>query len=361
MPSSSLHPILIQVLPRLTPGRCGVSDQAVLLARALKEEFAIDSAFVTLNSREPNALHYPTIHCLPSQLLENCVELAEGRDAALFVHVSGYGYSADGAPALLADALETVRANGRVRIATYFHEISASGPPWTSAFWHAHRQKKAARRIIAQCSLIVTSIDRQAAWLRRESRRLGGARVEQMPVFSPADETDEPVPFNQRNPIMVMFGLAATRTWAYKKLSAAENLVSTLGIQEILDVGPECDNPSEVNGVRVKRVGSLPAEDLPAVFSQSQFGFVPHPWFCLGKSSVFAAYCAQGMIPVVAGNFPKEVDGLREGIHVVTPQTAEAVRRSEWEACSRAAWTWYMGHRLHVHAERYAKWMRNGH
>jgi len=332
----------------------------VLLAHELKAGFGIDSAFVILNSSQQCSLPYAAIYCPPTGLLESCLELTRGRSGAMLVHVSGYGYSRDGAPALLADALETARASGQFRAAAYFHETLATGWPWTSAFWHTGRQKSALRRIVAQGELIVTSLERQGEWLDPESRKLGGPPIELLPVFSPAGETDAPVPFLQREEVMLVFGLAATRQWSYQQLAAAGNLVNRLGIQEILDVGPECNHPPDVNGIRVKRIGLLPAEDLPGAFSQARFGFVPHPWFCLAKSSVFAAYCAQGTIPVLAKPFPAEADGLREGVHVVTPRTADAVRGAGWEACSRAAWSWYMTHRLRVHAERYAKWMGDG-
>lgn len=349
--------LLIQVLPRLKPGRCGISDQAVLLATALEAQFGIAPAFVVLNSGEPSGLSWPVVYCSPSQLLENCNRLTGGSPGAMLVHLSGYGYSPDGAPVLLADALDEVRTSGQFRTAVYFHELFANGPPWKSAFWHSHRQQKALRRIIARSDLNVTNIGRHLEWLARESRKQGGNPIELMPVFSAAGETDAPFPFMKRKPVMLVFGLAGTRRAAYRKLEAAGNLVKTLGIQEILDVGPEFDTPSEVSGIRVKRLGLMPAERLPAIFSQAQFGFVNYEWFCLGKSSVFASYCAQGTIPVLTGPFPEEADGLQEGLHVVSSRKAEAARRSGWDACSRAAWNWYNGHRVQAHAELYAKWM----
>jgi hypothetical protein len=357
--SSTTRPLLIQVVPRLIPGHCGVSDQAVSLARELKDAFAIDSAFVVLNSNQRSDLPYPVAHCPPSQLLENCLKLTEGKPGATLIHMSGYGYSADGAPTLLADSLETVRGSGQFRIAVFYHELYASGPPWKSVFWHLRRQQKALRRIIAQSELNAASTGLRAEWLGHQSRKQRGSSVELMPVFSAAGEADSPRPFGERNAVMLVFGQAGTRRVAYRKLGAAGKLGSTLGIQEILDVGPECDCPSEVNGIRVRRMGLVPAAHLPEIFSRAQFGFVTTDWFCLGKSSVFAGICAHGVIPVLTGPFPKQADGLREGMHVVTPRTAEAARASGWETCSRAAWNWYNGHRLHAHAELYAKWMGN--
>lgn len=355
MPDRS--PLLIQVVPRLTPGRCGVSDHAMVLVEGLKKHCGIDSALVVLNSIAPGEWPFPVVCCEPSKLLGSCLQLTGGQPGAILVHLSGYGYSADGAPTLLAEALEAVKASGRFRIAVYVHETFASGPPWKSAFWHSRRQQRAIRKVIAQAGLVATSIQYFAEWLEPEVRKQGSAPVHLMPVISTAGEAADPIPFVQRNPSLVVFGLAGTRQAAYKQMAAAGNLLATLGIQEILDIGPECGHPAEVNGIRVKPMGLMSAEELPAVFAQAQFGFVTHVWFCLGKSSVFAAYCAQGTIPVMAGTFPQEADGLREGVHVVTPRTVEAVRQSGWETCSRAAWNWYMGHRAQVHVERYAKWM----
>ena len=356
MVPTSPGPILIQVVPRLLPGRCGVSDAALLLAAHLKESFEIGAGFVVVNSKERCSVPDSAIYSPAARLLESCVELAKGRPAAILVHVSGYGYSRDGAPIELAAALEKVRADGRFPIAAYFHENFASGPPWKSAFWYSHRQKNALRKMIPLCGLIATNIARHSEWLERESRILGGVPVERMPTFSAAGETDPLAPFETRRPAMVVFGLARGRKAAYLKLVQAQDLVQNLGIKEILDIGPEIDHPSEIGGVRVNRVGWLSIEELSKVFSSVQFGFVTHDWFCLGKSSVFASYCAQGTIPVLTGPFPKEVDGLKEGVHLVTPRTADAVRNAGWEACSHAAWSWYMGHRLRVHAERYAQW-----
>src|SRR5260370_39338613 len=222
--SSATRPLLSQVVPRLIPGRCGVSDQAVFLAHELNESFATDSAFVVLNSNQRSDLPYPVVHCLPSQLLETCLKLSEGRPGAMLIHMSGYGYSADGAPTLLAESLETVRGSGQFRIAVFFHETFASGPPWKSAFWHSHRQQKALRKIIAQSGLNAASIGYNLAWLGRASRRHGVFPAKLVPVFSAAGETDAPLPFEERRPVMLVFGLAGTRRRAYQKLRAARNL-----------------------------------------------------------------------------------------------------------------------------------------
>ena len=176
----------------------------------VKAAFGIDIAFVVLNSNEACSLPYPMIHCPPAQLLETCLSMTEGRPGALLVHLSGYGYSADGAPTLLADALASVRADCRFRIAVYFHELFATGMPWSSAFWHSRRQRNAVRRIAEECDLLVTNSRYHADWLEREPMRQSAAPIQLLPVFSAVGETPAPTPVPRRKPQITVFGLAGT-------------------------------------------------------------------------------------------------------------------------------------------------------
>lgn len=349
--------MLIQVLPQLKPTRCGVSDQAVLLAERLRSTFRIESAFIVLNSEERCSVAYPVIYCKPAQLLDSCLSLSGKLPAALLVHVSGYGYSADGAPRLLGEALARVKSDGRFQIGAYFHELFATGKPWESAFWYSRLQKKAAYGIAESCDLLVTNTSYHANWLTRETTKRSGAPVQLLPVFSAAGEAQSPIPASQRKPTMVVFGLPASRLRAYSKLASIAGILGKLGINEIVDIGAEAAVPSALNGVPVRPRGALGVAELGDEFSQAKFGFLPHDAMYLAKSSIFAAYCAQGTIPVIATSFEGEVDGLTDGVHLLSPKTADEARASGLDGCSGAAWRWYSEHRIQAHAATYAGWM----
>jgi hypothetical protein len=349
--------LLIQVVPRLLPTRCGVSDHAIVLASELRTSCGIDSAFVVLNSDEPGDVPYPVIHCSPDQLLNACISLSENYSAAILVHLSGYGYSADGAPTLLAEALRRVRADGRFRIAVFFHELFATGMPWKSAFWYSRRQKRVLRRIAATCELAVTNVRNYADWLEQEIARLSATPVVYLPVFSLVGEAQQLVPLAQRDPVMVVFGLGGTRRRAFKELSSLESTMQRLGVRQILDIGPEFEAPGEVAGIPVRRMGVLAAKDIAGHFAQSTFGFLSYTPHYLAKSGVFAGYCAHGLVPVNAQHFQGEIDGLKDGVQVLSPQTAKTVEPAGLEACSIAAWHWYRGHGLHEHASMYDHWL----
>lgn len=348
---------LIQVVPQLLPGRCGVSDQALLLAQELRSAFDIESSFVVLNSEERCDVPYRVIYSSPRKLVEICNSISEGQTATLLVHLSGYGYDPHGAPAHLAEALAQARARGRFNIAVYFHELFATGMPWKSAFWYSHRQRAAVRRIAELCDLSVTNSRKHANWLEQEPARRTSEPVEVLPVFSAVGETQTPTPMREREPIMAVFGLISTRQRAYRELASQSNTLVRLGIREVLDIGQGNDTPTSLAGISIRRMGAMEAANVAGLLSRIAFGYVAYKAMHLAKSSIFASFCAQGIVSLIATPFSGEVDGLRDGVHLLSRLTIDGAMATGLEGCSREAWRWYSGHRIHAHAAMYAHWM----
>lgn len=346
--------LLIQVLGRLLPGECGISDHALALAVELRQEFGINTGFVVLDSTNTSHPRFPVAHCTPAELLSTCASMSpEG--GTVLLQYSGYGFSPDGAPFALADAMAEVHASGMFRSAVYFHELYASGMPWRSAFWHSYRQREVLRRLTKHCDVIITNLGVHAAWLQREGMQGRGTPILCMPVFSNLGESAAPTPLTSREPKMVVFGLAGTRRRSYESLASFKSVINRLGVDEILDVGPPFDAPAEICDIAVKRMGLMAAEDLAGVLANSRFGFVPHSSICLAKSGIFAGLCAHGTVPILARPFDGEVDDLKDGVHLVSSRTAEAAIANGLESCSDAAWKWYSHHRLRTHAQTYSR------
>jgi hypothetical protein len=253
--------------------------------------------------------------------------------------------------------LEQVRKDARFHIAAYFHELYATGMPWKSAFWHKRRQQQVVRRVAAASDLIATNSTRHREWLQGEAIHGDTFAIRLLPMFSNVGESPEMPTLRGRRPALVVFGLTDTRRKAYVRLSSLGQLLHTLGVKEIVDVGPELAVLAELDGIPIRRKGVLAAPDLAEVLSHSMFGFVQHEPSSLAKSGVFAGLCALGVIPVVAEPFSGKVDGLTDGVQVVSPKTATAAKSGGLDQCSAAAWDWYSGHRLHIHASEYAAWM----
>jgi hypothetical protein len=346
---------LIQVVAQLQPERCGVSDFAILLARELESKFGIGSAFAVINSTAPCDVSFPRVYRTQAELLDACNVLSCGEPGTLLVHLSGYGFSRDGAPRELADALSQVRKSGKFKIAVCFHELYATGMPWRSAFWYSARQRRAVRRIAKDCDVIVTTREENAKWLERAVEPSGGGPVHLLPVFSNVGEPQELTPMELREPVMVVLGRGNSRKRAYRRLSQIAGTVGQLGIREIIDIGPEFEPPSQVLGIPIRRMGVLDARMVSEILSHSRFGFVPHPPSSLAKSGIFEGLCAHGTVPLLGVPFRGVIDGLQDGVHLISPRSTKSALAGRLESCSSAAWRWYSGHGLRIHAATYAR------
>lgn len=349
--------LLIQVVPRLTPTRCGVTDHAVTLAGALRSSFGVETAFVIVNSYERCELPHRIAHCSPGRLLQCCRTLSGKRRSALLVHVSGYGYSSDGAPKALANALAQVRDSGHFAIGAYFHELYYQRcTPWKKAFWYSHKQRREVMRIAEVCDTVLTNTTHHGSWLQNVKQ--SDAKLHVLPVFSNIGESADFPTWNQRSPALIVFGQTDTRQQAYEKLKHLSAVLERLGIREILDVGAEADAPEKVGALEVRRMGRMPAAELGSLISSTQFGFVRFAPNGMAKSSVMAALCALGAVPVLAESFEGEIDGISDGTQVITPNSVE---RASFADCSRAAWQWYQQHNVNAHARAYADWLADTH
>ena len=70
----------------------------------------------------------------------------------------------------------------------------------------------------------------------------------------------------------------------------------------------------------------------------------------MAKSTILAAYCAHGLLPVtLPGNDRASLDGFLPGVHYLAG-TAEPPTPERLATVAAAAFDWYAGHRLAVHA-----------
>jgi hypothetical protein len=346
---------LIQILPRFRPLQCGVSDHALALAQELKRSFGVSSVFVALGPVGEHSGEFEVIQSDFSGLQDALASAHTLNHSPLLLHYSGYGYSPDGAPSDLATALKTLKSSRSGKVGVYFHEIYASGKPWQSAFWHSSKQKKVARELGNEADFIATNMATHAAWLGREVLSGRNIPFRQLPVFSSVGESQNIQPASQRNADLIILGLPETRRRSYEWLAGARAYLKDLGVKRLLDVGPEFQPPSLMHDIPVERLGVLSSSALAELLSNSQFGFVPHPPFCFAKSSVFSSFCAMGTIPVSAKSFSEDFDGLKDGIHVISPATLNAVMVNGFDAVAKAGKDWYSSHSLAVHASTYAE------
>lgn len=282
---------LIQIVPRLPPTVEGVGSYAEALAGALRQRCGIATRFVAMApaERTPEAL---------TAALE-AETLGSEDNVQVLLHYASYGYQVRGCPAWLIRGLARwkQRGGGR-RLVTMFHEVWATGPPWRSSFWLSPVQRRLAASLARLSGGIATSLALYGQMIRPWT---GGREVRVLPVFSTVGEPAAAAPLAGRAPRLIVFGGAGVRSRAWgRELPDLAAACAALEIEEILDVGPAAPAPARIGPVPVRRLGVLPAAEVGALLSASRAGFLAYPPDFLPKSTIFAAYCAHGVLPVCA-------------------------------------------------------------
>lgn len=317
---------VLQIVPYLPPPYEGVGTYAAALGHALGGEdgFLVgDPAWSGTGGR--------AVAARTGEALQAAVADAD----TVLLHYAGYGYQRRGCPAWLVEGL--VRWSGR--LVTVFHEIWASGPPWRSSFWLLPAQRRLAAALARRSEALATTLDLYAGMLRPWTR---GREIAVMPVFSTVGEPAEVPGFAARARRIVVFGGAGVRSRTYERfLPELARAAKALRAEEIWDVGPPLPLPGALEGIPVRPLGVLPAGEVSEILRGSAAGFLAYPPAFLPKSTIFAAYCAHGVLPVCAwdrhpADRPPYWTG--DGDPAATAATAHG---------------WYRGHSLALQAARF--------
>jgi hypothetical protein len=343
---------VVQVVPRLFPPAEGVGSFAETLARGLSR-LGITSRFVVGDPTWPgqagSSMQAETVPRRTAEGLATALEA--GEEEAVVLHYAGYGYQPRGCPAWLVEGLNRWRAGTpQRRLVTAFHEVYANGPPWRSSFWLNGRQRRLAQALASASFGVVTSLE---IYRRRLAQWTSGCKVTVLPVFSAVGEPDAIAPLVDRVRRLVLFGSTGARQRAYHEMR--DRLAATcriLDLDEIWEVGhPDGIEPSRLP-VRVRRLGHLQDAEVSALLAESVAGFVAYPAPFLAKSTIFAAYCAHGLLPV--STWPRPRRRLQEPPPFWRPgRGAPLAGLEELQPIADHAYAWYRGHSLARHVATY--------
>ena len=342
---------VIQIVPTLPPRAEGVGSFALALAEALSASSGARSRFLVADRGwSPPGKSGADARVLPAADPEALrAALSQGGGSPVLLHYAGYGYHPRGCPAWLVEGLRRWKQTyPERRLVTVFHEVYATGWPWRSSFWLSPVQRRLAGRLAQLSDGLVTSVGLYGRMLRR---RAPYRQVTVLPVFSAVGEPEDVPPLCGRARRLVLFGGAGTRRRAYERLEGAlANACRALDVEEVCDVGPPGPTPGRVAERPVRRLGPLPAGAVRGLLRESLAGFVAYPAALLAKSTIFAAYCAHGLLPVSAWDRPRR---RTDPPPPYWPPRPEAPGRDELQGIADRARTWYAGHALASHTALY--------
>jgi hypothetical protein len=162
----------------------------------------------------------------------------------------------------------------------------------------------------------------------------------------------------QRRRRLVVFGTYGRRLEVYRR--SAQNLRRVCGaleIEEVLDIGRPLEGGVIPDlGAPVVTCGELPGAGVGEVLTDSVAGVVDYPVSILAKSTIFAAYCAHRLIPLVAAyGDGARMDGLEPNKHYrLVDDDIKGLNLPAGQAIADNAHGWYQTHNLAVHAKALA-------
>src|SRR5262249_12137209 len=234
-----------------------------------------------------------------------------------------------------------------------FHELYATGRPWQSSFWVSPLQKQIARSILNLSLAAITPTDwyrkRLSEW--RDSRSI---EVTAMPVFSNVGEPGRISAPRTRSAAAVVFGLAGVEDRLFGIYRPElERIIPMLGIEKIFDIGPRVSSvPRTLAGVPVISKGVLPRAAVSELFQRTRFGFIAYPLDFIGKSGVFAAYAAHGVVPIVLSDKQGVFDGLQPARHFLDGlRLGTGAGAQDLALLQHNLLTWYTSHSVKVQAD----------
>lgn len=358
-------PLVVQIIPALSPPPNGVGDYALALGRELKASFGIDSVFAVadLRSRDEIVDGFRVVG-LKRRSAAALVRFLDQVWSAPHVDVrqsvllqfSPYGFQENGFPFWLSEGIRRWKAGNAAKrsVFTVFHELYGFGPPWTRGFWVSPLQRIATRRLFLASTAAMTTVAKYERKLQSWNER-SRTPITCLAVPSGVGEPAAVRPVAQRSRRICLFGIRAGANMPSHAARVLGSLVGPWGIEEIAIVGgfPETKR-FEALGCRVTPYRALDAGQVSAILSDSVLGASWYSAARLGKSSVFAAYCAHGVPTVLLGRshgIAADEDGLQRGREYFH----ESDLAGRWNAdllqgCASRAFDWYQDHRIADHA-----------
>jgi hypothetical protein len=177
-------------------------------------------------------------------------------------------------------------------------------------------------------------------------------------------------PLLDRERRLVIFGQGGNKMRAYESSAAIRAVCKMLDIKEIWDIGPSAGVPESVAGLPVISIGEKSTKEIGEILMNSIAGCLSYRHDRLGKSSIFASYCAYGVLPInvncqfdriLGADYKSETaSGFRlvSGEHYVradNPKDLLQSSLSRLQEIADSSNSWYKTHTLSVQSKTFFK------
>lgn len=300
---------MLIIIPRSQTATCGLADHASVI----KTELERIGAAVQIEHMQTH--------------------LSVERSIPILLEFTPLAYSRLGLSLPLLLQVLRWRLNGH-RVITYFHELPFSnGRQW--------KRKLAAMLQRCYCVLLAAASSRSVQNQETGSRWLkvlcGAHRLSFLPTCSNMGESqDAPKPENRPLQVVV-FGSPGKRRHAHALVASQGGYRRLFGANvSVIDIGELMQLPDKI-AAEVSALGPLHVAVIQNHLLSSRFGIFYSEPDQFSKSGVFAAYCAHGVVPIIAHGTPDQP------IHYLTLEDITSCSRrfanpdAVWQSCR----TWH--------------------
>ncbi|WP_373541656.1 hypothetical protein [Chamaesiphon sp.] len=348
---------ILQIIPTPPNSSDGIGDYALLLAIQLRQDFQVDTRFLVFRDDVPVE---PTINGFASSRLpaHNPAAFCSSIPAdtkVIIIHFSGYPYFHTnlkgafgiGTPFWLIDALRLVVKSHQLKLIVMFHELPKLHWQQFYVFEFLNPiHSIVSRRLARMADAVLTSSTNLQAIL---SQWLG-KDITKISIFSGIGEPESVPPFGARQPHLVIFGGSPRNRIYQNHFPALIQSCKLLGIEAIYDIGPPLKLPEDPSSeIELVAMGFLSQAEISQRLLTARIGCIDYTPFPgnLAKSSVFAAYCAHGLLPILTRYNPSEADGLHLDRHyLVLGNKLDDVNLDRAAAIADRAHEWYQSHTI---------------
>ena len=346
---------ILQIVPRMFPDVDGVGDYALQLARELCDRNQIRSDFLVFRpSRrlQPQVDGF-VVHRLDNHTVNGLVDQVPENISTIFLQYSNYPYLLGklDTPMWLVNALKVLKQRGK-RIVVMFHELPTLR--YKQIRCPNVVQRRVSRSLAAVADVVVTNNTAFQQTLAQWAQ----SSVHCVPNFSTIGELADVTPLSARKRSLVVFG-SSDRTRVYRNNTEMLNhICQTLEIDTLYDVGRPADWDHQGLNVNVVKTGFLSATEVSKLMAESMAGVFDYRRFPrnLAKSTVYAAYCSHGLLPICNGHGLKPQDDIVANHHyLVTSTLREFTQPSSLQAIADNAYIHYRTRTLAQCTSRFAE------
>ncbi|MEO1619996.1 MAG: hypothetical protein AAFU53_03070 [Cyanobacteria bacterium J06632_3] len=348
---------LLQIVPRLPPYTDGVGDYSRLLAQQLSTAHQINTEFIVFC---PSPDMDETVDGFRAQGLrahgaEAFLSLISEDIDAVLLHYSNFPYVRGKleAPFWLADAIETLCSQRSLPLVVMFHELPTL--KWKSIRLLNPIQSRVSKKLARIASAVFTDSHHFKSHLERWTQ----SSITCIPDFSTIGEpaAEDVQPLSARKSRLIIFG-GADRKRVFRQIDRIVETCQALDISEICDIGtPQSLDPDSFHPIIFHEMGFQPAERVRQLLLDSTAGLMDYSRFPgdLGKSSVFAAFCAHGLMPICTEYNPSEPDGVfaDQQYAIAGPHLSHYSPQQRQNIATQAR-NWYSQHSLDINAKLFA-------